>query len=230
MHRSPLQGLDILEIGDEQFPASLEYDDKYDLEMVCAIHLCFSHYHSTLGHWADKGVAEVSGEDMLEFVKQKLGIRVGAGTGRSSVKRRPEDSDLWQGHNQIYTIRCDDTRKVNIDAYFVQRYDTRESWPTSPTDLRQRGRRVQKQQERLFYCWSEGELGKGDRGSSTTTILAYNPMASCPLLQTPYFSASTFAKKIDLSRAVRMDNKQAKHSLGIAVILKRVAGPCLYRP
>uniref|UniRef100_A0A453K1V0 Uncharacterized protein n=1 Tax=Aegilops tauschii subsp. strangulata TaxID=200361 RepID=A0A453K1V0_AEGTS len=90
MHRSPLQGLDILEIGDEQFPASLEYDDKYDLEMVCAIHLCFSHYHSTLGHWADKGVAEVSGEDMLEFVKQKLGIRVGAGTGRSSVKRRPE--------------------------------------------------------------------------------------------------------------------------------------------
>ncbi|XP_044395718.1 uncharacterized protein [Aegilops tauschii subsp. strangulata] len=169
MHRSPLQGLDILEIGDEQFPASLEYDDKYDLEMVCAIHLCFSHYHS-----------KVSGEDMLEFVKQKLGIRVGAGTGRSSVKRRPEDSDLWQGHNQIYTIRCDDTRKVNIDAYFVQRYDTRESWPTSPTDLRQRGRRVQKQQERLFYCWSEGELGKGDRGSSTTTILAYNPMASCP--------------------------------------------------
>ena len=85
-----------------------------------------------------------------------------------------------QGHNQIYTIRCDDTRKVNIDAYFVQRDDTRESWPTSPTDLRQRGRRVQKQQEQLFYCWSEGELGKGDRGSSTTTILAYNPMASCP--------------------------------------------------
>ena len=85
-----------------------------------------------------------------------------------------------QGHNQIYTIRCDDTRKVNIYAYCVQRDDTSESWPTPPTDLRQRERSVQKQQEQLFHCWSEGELGKGDRGSSTTTILAYNPMASCP--------------------------------------------------
>ncbi|XP_044384244.1 uncharacterized protein [Triticum aestivum] len=72
------------------------------------------------------------------------------------------------------------TRKVNIGAYCVQHDDTSESWPTPPTDLRQRGRSVQKQHEQLFYCWSEGELGKGDRGSSTTTILAYNPMASCP--------------------------------------------------
>ncbi|XP_044367082.1 uncharacterized protein [Triticum aestivum] len=90
-----------------------------------------------------------------------------------------------QGHNQIYTIRCDDTRKVNIYAYCVQRDDTSESWPTPPTDLRQRGRSVQKQQEQLFHCWSEGELGKGGRGSSTTTILAYNPMASCPLKLLP---------------------------------------------
>uniref|UniRef100_A0A8R7PZ88 Uncharacterized protein n=2 Tax=Triticum urartu TaxID=4572 RepID=A0A8R7PZ88_TRIUA len=90
-----------------------------------------------------------------------------------------------QGHNQMYTIRCDDTRKLNIYAYCVQRDDTSESWPTPPTDLRQHGRSVQKQQEQLFHCWSEGELGKGDRGSSTTTILAYNPMASCPLKLLP---------------------------------------------
>ncbi|VAH75771.1 unnamed protein product [Triticum turgidum subsp. durum] len=74
------------------------------------------------------------------------------------------------------------TRKVNIDAYCVQHDDTSESWPTPPTDMRQRGRSVQKQQEQLFYYWSEGDLGKGDRGSSTTMILAYNPMASCPQL------------------------------------------------
>ncbi|XP_048565149.1 uncharacterized protein LOC125545293 isoform X2 [Triticum urartu] len=108
------------------------------------------------------------------------------------------------------------TRKVNIGAYCVQRDDTSKSWPTPPTDLQQCGRSVQKQHEQLFYCWSEGELGKGDRGSSTTTILAYNPMASCPRKLLPCSNSCTcWSFTVKAYEILDVADKRSRYNISI---------------